>query len=790
MKKKNIATSALMVTAAAGSAVCMTANEAFAAEVTESEVTTAQNDLNSAEAEDKAAQKAVDEAQSEYDAKVDEKTAVEKTAAEATPEKIAETEQSINDKTAEKEANDKLIEDAKAAEEKAKTDFDEKTAVADTAEKQKTAADEAVKNETTNVDNANDSVAAITDAENKTAIAENNTKEQLDKATADEKQKADELEIAKQNDKDLATAIAEQEKTVEDAKKNVDDIAASIEDKTKAAEDAKTALDTAKAKLTEIEDKIVTAPEIKFTNADAVKAYIEGYNFDWFMDINSAENRAYMDSESAKAARNDIIEAFKNAKYVPTEKDKTTVIDEWNLTDEQINELTLFGNLIINSMNKQFGYNMVKTADPLAIATKWMQNKYKERFVDGSETYTFDHIGIERDFSKQNADYTLTGETLCAGSPRTAVGGNFYGEQVAAGKYVMADFKRSIFESIKAYMTNGDELAHAQLTTNRDAEDGAVGVWTIVPGSRTNMKLTVVQFNYAKNKDNTAISGAYVDNKDKYADEIAAAGAEVDKQTAEYIKAANALEDANAALKDAKNALKAEQAKLDALKNGESPLAVAQKAYDTAKAALDEAQKTYDNAVANHKAATEDKAKAEQRLADAEQKLVEAKEVQKDATEKAETAAADLKTATDTYNAAQKDTAEKVKKSAELEQEIDALTKKLDIYKNAPQRLAELEDEIMILAGKLQKAKIAKLESADKLEEAAKKYNDLKAQYDKQVAENKAKTDAEAKVNAAIEKKNSNVPQTGDNSNIALATTAGILSIAGIFGLKRKQRNR
>jgi SEC10/PgrA surface exclusion-like protein len=793
MKKRNIAASAAFATVVTGCAVNITANDVFAGEITETEMNSATTQLNDAKTENAAATDAVDKAQSELDAKTAEKEETEKIASEATPEKIAETETAINDKTAEKTENDTLVENAKNVEKTATDTETEKRVAAEEANKEKVAADSAVESKTNQVNAARTELDKATEDETQADVLKGNAKANLDEATATEKTKAEELETAKQTNTDLATAISNQETVVNAAEQAVTGKTATVTEKTTAADTAKTNLANAEKKQQEIEAKIGTAPEIKFADPAAVKSYIEGYNFNWYSNVGSAENRAYMDSASAKAARQDIINAFKNGKYVPTELDKTTEVDAWNMTNDQINELTLFGNSIINSMNKQFGYKLVKTNDPVAEATKWMQNEYKRRFVTGSEEYEFNHIGIEDDYTKNNDKFSLGYETLCAGSSRTGIGGNMYGSQLGEGKYAMADMKRAIFESIKAYMANGNELAHAQITTSKDMIDGQVGVWTIVPGSTTKMGVTVVQFNYAfdKHTSGAIATGSYVDNADKYADALANAKADVQRYTTEVADTAAAVEQAKTELETAKATLATEQEKLNSLKNGESPLALAQKSYDEAKAALDKAQQMYDDAVTAHAKATDAKITAEQKVTQATQALTDAEAARDTATQKATDAAAELQAATDARIAAQKDVADKAAKSKQLEDEIAELKKKLDIYKNAPEKLAEIEEEIKTLGKKLEDAKVAKAESDKKLATATENYDRVKADYDKQQAEAKAK-EAIAKNEAAkseaakVDAQKSAVPNTGDSTNVIMPVAAGIASMLGITALRRK----
>ena len=793
MKKRNIAASAAFATVVTGCAVNITANDVFAGEITETEMNSATTQLNDAKKENAAATDAVDKAQSELDAKTAEKEETEKIASEATPEKIAETETAINDKTAEKTENDTLVENAKNVEKTATETETEKRVAAEEANKEKVAADSAVESKTNQVNTARTELDKATEDETQADVLKGNARANLDEATATEKTKAEELETAKQTNTDLATAISNQETVVNAAEQAVTDKTATVTEKTTAADTAKTNLANAEKKQQEIEAKIGTAPEIKFADPAAVKSYIEGYNFNWYSNVGSAENRAYMDSASAKAARQDIINAFKNAKYTPSEVDKTTEVDAWNMTNDQINELTLFGNSIINSMNKQFGYKLVKTNDSLADATKWMQNEYKRRFVTGSETYEFNHIGIEDDYTKNNDKYSLGYETLCAGSSRTGIGGNMYGSQLGEGKYAMADMKRAIFESIKAYMANGNELAHAQITTSKDMIDGQVGVWTIVPGSTTKMGVTVVQFNYAfdKHTSGAIATGSYVDNADKYADALATAKADVQRYTTEVADTAAAVEQAKTELETAKATLATEQEKLNSLKNGESPLALAQKSYDEAKAALDKAQQMYDDAVTAHAKATDAKIAAEQKVTQATQALTDAEAARDTATQKATDVAAELQTATDARIAAQKDVADKAAKSKQLEDEIAELKKKLDIYKNAPEKLAEIEEEIKTLGKKLEDAKVAKTESDKKLATATENYDRVKADYDKQQAEAKAK-EAIAKNEAAkseaakVDAQKSAVPNTGDSTNVIMPVAASIASMLGITALRRK----
>lgn len=793
MKKRNIAASAAFATVVTGCAVNITANDVFAGEITETEMNSATTQLNDAKTENAAATDAVDKAQSELDAKTAEKEETEKIANEATPEKIAETEKAINDKTAEKTENDTLVENAKNVEKTATDTETEKRVAAEEANKEKVAADSAVESKTNQVNAVRTELDKATEDETQADVLKGNAKANLDEATATEKTKAEELETAKQTNTDLATAISNQETVVNAAEQTVTDKTATVTEKTTAADTAKTNLANAEKKQQEIEAKIGTAPEIKFADPAAVKSYIEGYNFNWYSNVGSAENRAYMDSASAKAARQDIINAFKNGKYVPTELDKTTEVDAWNITNDQINELTLFGNSIINSMNKQFGYKLVKTNDSVAEATKWMQNEYKRRFVTGSEEYEFNHIGIEDDYTKNNDKFSLGYETLCAGSSRTGIGGNMYGSQLGEGKYAMADMKRAIFESIKAYMANGNELAHAQITTSKDMIDGQVGVWTIVPGSTTKMGVTVVQFNYAfdKHTSGAIATGSYVDNADKYADALATAKADVQRYITEVADTAAAVEQAKTELETAKATLATEQEKLNSLKNGESPLALAQKSYDEAKAALDKAQQMYDDAVTAHAKATDAKIAAEQKVTQATQALTDAEAARDTATQKATDAAAELQTATDARIAAQKDVADKTAKSKQLEDEIAELKKKLDIYKNAPEKLAEIEEEIKTLGKKLEDAKVAKAESDKKLATATENYDRVKADYDKQQAEAKAK-EAIAKNEAAkseaakVDAQKSAVPNTGDSTNVIMPVAAGIASMLGITALRRK----
>lgn len=793
MKKRNIAASAAFATVVTGCAVNITANDVFAGEITETEMNSATTQLNDAKTENAAATDAVDKAQSELDAKTAEKEETEKIASEATPEKIAETEKAINDKTAEKAENDTLVENAKNVEKTATDTETEKRVAAEEANKEKVAADSAVESKTNQVNAARTELDKATEDETQADVLKGNAKANLDEATATEKTKAEELETAKQTNTDLAAAISNQETVVNAAEQVVTDKTATVTEKTTAADTAKTNLANAEKKQQEIEAKIGTAPEIKFADPAAVKSYIEGYNFNWYSNVGSSENRAYMDSASAKAARQDIINAFKNGKYVPTELDKTTEVDAWNMTNDQINELTLFGNSIINSMNKQFGYKLVKTNDSVAEATKWMQNEYKRRFVTGSEEYEFNHIGIEDDYTKNNDKFSLGYETLCAGSSRTGIGGNMYGSTLGEGKYAMADMKRAIFESIKAYMANGNELAHAQITTSKDMIDGQVGVWTIVPGSTTKMGVTVVQFNYAfdKHTSGAIATGSYIDNADKYADALATAKADVQRYTTEVADTAAAVEQAKTELETAKATLATEQEKLNSLKNGESPLALAQKSYDEAKAALDKAQQMYDDAVTAHAKATDAKIAAEQKVTQATQALTDAEAARDTATQKATDAAAELQTATDARIAAQKDVADKAAKSKQLEDEIAELKKKLDIYKNAPEKLAEIEEEIKTLGKKLEDAKVAKAESDKKLATATENYDRVKADYDKQQAEAKAK-EAIAKNEAAkseaakVDAQKSAVPNTGDSTNVIMPVAAGIASMLGITALRRK----
>lgn len=420
---------------------------------------------------------------------------------------------------------------------------------------------------------------------------------------------------------------------IENATKLVEKKTKIVDEKTNAVENAKMELEKAKAKQTEVENKIGVFPEIKFADPAAVKNYIEGYNFNWFTDVGSAENRAYMDSASAKAARQDIINAFKNAKYTPTEVDKTTEVDAWNMTNAQINELTLFGNSIINSMNKQFGYKLVKTNDSLADATKWMQNEYKRRFVTGSEEYEFNHIGIEDDYTKNNGKYSLGYETLCAGSSRTGIGGNMYGSALGEGKYAMADMKRAIFESIKAYMANGNELAHAQITTSKDMIEGQVGVWTIVPGSTTKMGVTVVQFNYAfdKHTSGAIATGSYVDNVDKYADELSTAKTTVELKAAAVKEAVKTLEIAKSELKEAEqklSELKSLKAKAEKEKKDKEAAAAVDNKIDkigkvslASEATIREVRKAFDALTKEQ----QDRVKKKDVLVNAENKLAELK---------------------------------------------------------------------------------------------------------------------------------------------------------------------
>lgn len=793
MKKRNIAASAAFATVVTGCAVNITANDVFAGEITETEMNSATTQLNDAKTDNAAATDAVDKAQSELDAKTAEKTETEKIASEATPEKITETETAINDKTAEKTENDALVENAKNVEKTATDTETEKRVAAEDAKKEKAVADSVVDSKTTELNTANSELNKATEDETQAEILRGNASENLDAAKATERTKAEELETAKQNDTDLSTAISNQETVVQTAEQAVTEKTATVTEKTIAADTAKANLTAAEKKQQEIEAKIGTAPEIKFADPAAVKSYIEGYNFNWYSNVGSAENRAYMDSATAKAARQDIINAFKNAKYTPSEVDKTTEVDAWNMTNDQINELTLFGNSIINSMNKQFGYKLVKTNDSLADATKWMQNEYKRRFVTGSETYEFNHIGIEDDYTKNNDKYSLGYETLCAGSSRTGIGGNMYGSQLGEGKYAMADMKRAIFESIRAYMTNGNELAHAQITTSKDMIDGQVGVWTIVPGSNSKMGMSVVQFNYAfdKHTSGAIATGSYVDNTDKYADALANAKADVQRYTTEVADTAAAVEQAKTELETAKATLATEQEKLNALKNGESPLALAQKSYDEAKAALDKAQQKYDDAVTAFTQATDAKVAAQQKVTQVTQDLHDAEEAREVVNRKVADTAAELQTATDARIAAQKDVADKTAKSKQLEDEIAELKKKLDIYKNAPEKLAEIEEEIKTLGKKLEDAKVAKAESDKKLATAIENYDRVKADYDKQQAEAKAKEaiakNEAAKTEAAkVDAQKSAVPNTGDSANVIMPVAAGIASMLGITALRRK----
>ena len=408
----------------------------------------ASDSLQQAKANETTAQKAVDEqtnkvadAQSNVDkAQADVTTAQNGlTAAQENAKNATETNiQAARDNVATQEQN---VATAQDQAKQANDGVAEQTNKVADAQK---AVDDAQKNTSAAQNNVNAAQKAVDDAN--TAMDPANVQANVDaanKAEAQVNQDKQNVATAQNNLDNAKAADATRQTNIDNAQKAVDTAQANVDFSTKQAQEMKDQLnkyqgikDAVQKEVDGLNDKLSNVNTITISD---VEAYKKAFN-DWYTGSKRGENW----TEEDKNFLND----FMNSNtYKGNAADKNITVDINHLTADQIKELSLFSADLLNQVRNQLGL-------PKVIVTEGSLKLAK----DVTDNYVSDNWN--------KFDHDVDGISRAAEENGLLSGGNFYEDAIFSSDFseasTMDDLKSILYTGIVTMIGgSGDEMLHA-----------------------------------------------------------------------------------------------------------------------------------------------------------------------------------------------------------------------------------------------------------------------------------------------------------------------------------------